>query len=126
MPASGKIIYGFGGRDMTGKKRQGITIKTRSSSLVTAPSQGRVTFVGKFRDYGHMVIIKPTEGYHILVAGMGKTNVTLHQNLLKGEPIGKMQDGAGYDNIYLEMRHHRKTINPSSWLKKMTHIASRK
>ena len=57
MPASGKIIYGFGGRDMTGKKRQGITIKTRSSSLVTAPSQGRVTFVGKFRDYGHMVIL---------------------------------------------------------------------
>ena len=117
MPVSGKIMYGFGAKDMTGKSRQGITLRSRGGSVVASPSQGEVIFVGKFRDYGHMVIVKPTENYHILVAGLGSSTVTLGQKIIKGEPIGRMPAGIGQNNLYLEMRKNRTPVNPMPWLR---------
>ncbi|MEM6603716.1 MAG: peptidoglycan DD-metalloendopeptidase family protein [Pseudomonadota bacterium] len=126
MPASGKVIYGFGARDLTGKKRLGMTIRTRASGIVTTPSRGQVIFVGKFRDYGHMVIVKPTDKYHILVAGLGRTDVVVGQNIIKGEPVGRMPKGSGFKNLYLEMRKNKKPIDPVIWLKRYTQLAEAK
>ena len=124
-PVVGQMIYGYGAKDMTGKQRQGITIRTKASGIVTSPSAGEVIYVGKFRDYGYMVIVKPTEDYHILVAGLGATDVSLGQNLMRGEPVGRMPTGAGDKNLYLEMRRKKQPIDPAPWLMNHTQMANK-
>lgn len=118
MPAPGKVVYGFGARDLTGKIREGMTILTRSANVVTAPTQGEVLYVGQFRDYGKMVILKLSDGYHVLLAGLGNTLVSVGQNVIKGEPLGRMSRSAGRKNLYFELRKHKKPIDPTPWLKR--------
>lgn len=124
-PVVGQMIYGYGAKDMTGKMRQGLTIRTKAAGIVTSPSSGEVIYVGKFRDYGYMVIVKPTEDYHILVAGLGSTDVSLGQKLMKGEPVGSMPKGAGDKNLYLEMRRQKQPIDPAPWLMNHTQMANK-
>lgn len=116
MPVAGNIVYNFGAKDMTGKVRSGLTIRTRSKGIVASPVQGEIIFSGKFRDYNHVVIIKITEDYHIFVAGLGAVDVSLGQKIMRGEPVGRMPAGAGQSNLYLEMRHNRQPIDPMPWL----------
>ena len=116
-PVRGKIITVYGETTRTGSHARGITIKTRSNAQVIAPFDGVVLFAGSFRGYGQLLIIQHGGGYHTLLAGIERIDVSVNQNLLAGEPVGLMSKDKD-PNLYLELRKDGQPVNPLPWLAK--------
>jgi murein hydrolase activator len=116
VPASGRLVRGYGQNDELGVQSKGLTFETRSAAQVVTPFDGRVLFAGPFRGYGQIVILEHGDGYHSLLAGIDRIDVTVGQWLVAGEPVGLMPQGADKPRLYLELRHDGQPINPSPWL----------
>jgi septal ring factor EnvC (AmiA/AmiB activator) len=123
LPAQGKRIKRFGDPDATGSTLKGISLETRSEARITAPADGWVVYAGEFRSYGQLLIINAGGGYHILLAGMSRIDVSLGQFVLAGEPIAVMGNTAtpsrGDDSsrpiLYVEFRKDGRPIDPDPW-----------
>lgn len=143
LPVGGKEVVSFGTSDSAGGKTQGITIAAQPGAVVSAPSDGWVSFAGPFRSFGQLLIINAGGGYYVLLAGMERINVSLGQFVLAGEPVaimGQARSGAGDsdkagagtpDNaeatgggradahpgpaLYIEFRKDGGAIDPTPW-----------
>jgi septal ring factor EnvC (AmiA/AmiB activator) len=124
MPAKGREIRRYGDAEIAGGTAKGISLQTRSEARITAPSDGWVVYAGEFRSYGQLLIINTGGGYHVLLAGMSRIDVSLGQFVLAGEPIAVMgSSGApsqsGDDNsrpvLYVEFRKDGRPIDPDPW-----------
>ncbi len=118
-PVEGKLASRYGEASQTageaGLLAKGITITARAGAQVVAPFDGIVAFAGPFRGYGQLLIIEHSEGYHTLLAGMGRIDGVVGQRVLAGEPIGVMED-SGAPSLYVELRRDGQPINPLPWL----------
>jgi len=126
LPVSGTFARRFGDDDGTGAPLNGDILRTQSGAIVTAPVDGTVLYAGPFRSYGQLLILNPGDGYHIVLAGMDRLNVSLGQTVLAGEPVGMMGearlasiaasalDGA-VPELYVEFRKDGKPIDPRHW-----------
>ena len=114
-PVVGRIAGKYGEKTDGGLARKGLTISTRQGAQVTATYDGTVAFAGKFRGYGLLLIIEHGEGYHSLLAGMARIDVSQGQQLIAGEPVGIMGDD-GDPVLYVELRRDGQPINPLPWL----------
>ena len=116
-PVAGRVVGLYGQAMDTGMTRKGILIRTRLVAQVVAPHDGRVMFAGPFRGYGRLLIIEHGEGYHSLLAGLGRIDATLGQSVLAGEPVGLMGSANGNKpELYVEFRRNGQPINPLPWL----------
>lgn len=123
-PVAGSLSAKFGEAadptDTAGLRTKGITIKAAAGSQVIAPFDGVVAFAGAFRGYGQLLIIEHSEGYHTLLAGIGRIDGEVGQRVLAGEPVGVMAnsetDGASSASLYVELRRDGQPINPLPWL----------
>jgi septal ring factor EnvC (AmiA/AmiB activator) len=124
LPAQGRQIHGFGDPDAAGTTLKGISLQTREEARITAPADGWVVYAGPFRSYGQLLIINAGGGYHILLAGMSRIDVSLGQFVLAGEPIAVMGSAAasvssGKDNsrpvLYVEFRKDGRPVDPGPW-----------
>src|SRR5690606_29890862 len=89
-PVAGTVLRDFGAQDSFGGTTQGRSIATRANAQVVAPVDGWVVYAGPFRSYGQVLILNAGDGYHILLAGMDRTNVEQGQFVLAGEPVATM------------------------------------
>jgi murein hydrolase activator len=123
LPAQGRRVKRFGDADATGSTLKGISLQTRSEARITAPADGWVVYAGEFRSYGQLLIINAGGGYHVLLAGMSRIDVSLGQFVLAGEPIAVMGNAAapsqGEDSsrpvLYVEFRKDGRPIDPDPW-----------
>lgn len=126
MPVSGRVVSRFGQNDDLGQSAQGDTVATQSGAIVTSPANGDILYAGPFRSYGQLLILDAGDGYHIVLAGMDRINVTPGQAVLAGEPIGAMAnlqlatvssdfDSVAAGRLYVEFRKDGATINPAPW-----------
>ncbi len=114
-PVAGKYGEAAGTAEDAGLRAKGITINARAGAQVVAPYDGIVAFAGPFRGYGQLLIIEHSEGYHSLLAGMGRIDLTVGQRVVAGEPIGLMNENAS-SSLYVELRRDGQPINPLPWL----------
>ena len=126
LPVSGQFAKRFGEDDGAGSSLKGDILRTQSGAIVTAPVDGTVLYAGPFRSYGQLLILNPGDGYHIVLAGLDRLNVSLGQSVLAGEPVGMMGearlasiaastlDGA-VPELYVEFRKDGKPIDPKLW-----------
>ena len=114
-PVSGIMLRRFGEKSPLGLVSDGWLIKTRSNALVTAPADGRVEFADDFRKNGRVIILSHKNSYYSVLTGLATTDVLLGQDVLAGEPIGRMPDGRA--EMYLELRRGTKAINPAKLFK---------
>ncbi len=117
IPARGHFVSKFNETTALGLTTKGIVIETRATAQIVAPYDGRVAFAGRFREYGLLLIIDHGEGYHTLLAGVGRIDVLLDQRVLAGEPVGVMESFAeAKPRLYVELRRDGHPINPLPWL----------
>jgi septal ring factor EnvC (AmiA/AmiB activator) len=124
LPAQGKRLKRFGEADGVGGTLRGISLQTRGEARIIAPTDGWVVYAGPFRSYGNLLIINAGGGYHVLLAGMGRIDVSLGQFVLAGEPVAVMgaalQAGQGKNDnsrpvLYVEFRKDGRPIDPGPW-----------
>jgi septal ring factor EnvC (AmiA/AmiB activator) len=125
-PVTGRVARRFGDDDGNGGVMHGDTVTTQSGAIVTAPSDGDVLYAGPFRSYGQLLILNAGDGYHVVLAGMGRISVAAGQSVLAGEPIGAMSEArvastsaSGNENaapeLYVEFRKDGKPVDPAPW-----------
>lgn len=122
LPAQGKRVKGFGDADAAGGTLKGISLQTRPEARITAPADGWVVYAGEFRSYGQLLIINAGGGYHVLLAGLSRIDVSLGQFVLAGEPIAVMGNSAAPSQgdslrpvLYVEFRKDGRPIDPDPW-----------
>ena len=127
LPAKGRKLRKYNETVNSGVKSKGLFIATRPEARIIAPAAGVVEYAGKFRSYGQLIILNVGEGYHILLAGLGKIDVQYGQRVLAGEPVGRMDSkpsrgtliAAAMESsspvLYIEFRKDNGTVDPAPW-----------
>lgn len=125
LPVVGEFSKRFGEDDGMGSQLKGDILRTQSGAIVTAPADGTVLYAGPFRSYGQLLILSPGDGYHIVLAGMDRLNVSIGQAVLAGEPVGIMGEArlaslaattvGAVPELYVEFRKDGKPIDPKHW-----------
>lgn len=129
-PARGRVVAGYGQAGTGGQPNRGLLLQTRPQAQIVAPFDGQIAFAGPFRGYGRILIIEHGEGYHTLLAGLGRIDVSTGQIVTTGEPIatageaGSESDSPldfspaipGEPVLYVELRYRGQPINPLPWL----------
>lgn len=111
MPVAGEVTTRYGQADAFGGTSRGLTFKGRSGAVVVAPYDGSVLFAGPFKGYGLILIVEHANGYHSLLAGLGRIDSQVGQRVLTGEPVGAMATD-GSQSLYFELRRGGQPINP--------------
>ncbi|WP_448189430.1 peptidoglycan DD-metalloendopeptidase family protein [Azospirillum sp. sgz301742] len=113
LPAGGRVAARYGEQDRFGGTSRGVTISARPGTPVLAPYAGSVMFAGPFRGYGQILIVEHSNGYHSLIAGLGRIDTSVGKHVSTGEPVGLMPSPAdGTPDLYFELRRHGQPINP--------------
>nr|WP_255699846.1 peptidoglycan DD-metalloendopeptidase family protein [Jiella avicenniae] len=125
-PVLGRQIIGFGEKDDIGRSSTGASFASRAGDVVVAPADSRVLYAGLFRSYGELLILDAGDGYHIVLAGMDRIDVSSGQFVSAGEPVALMgarrvasvqvaEFGAAEPALYVEFRKDGKPVDPSPW-----------
>ena len=126
LPVAGRFARRFGNDDGNGGVMLGDMVATQSAAIVTAPADGTILYAGPFRSYGQLLILDAGDGYHVVLAGMGRISVGTGQAVIAGEPVGAMGEArvasasaSGGETrtpeLYVEFRKDGKPVDPAPW-----------
>jgi len=124
IPSPGPVLRRFGATLASGGRTNGMTFAAASGARVGSPGPGFVQYVGPVKGWGVIVILRLAGGYHLVLAGMDKTSVTVGQSVAAGEAVGFMPDsrqsegGKAARELYLEVRNQGVPVDPGHWLNK--------
>lgn len=110
-PVRGRLVVRYGEKTALGLKSDGWRIRTRNDALVMAPADGVVKFADNFRGFGKVIIMSHKNGYNTVMTNMGSIDALVGQEVLAGEPIGRMDPNR--PEMYLEVRRGNNSVDPS-------------
>lgn len=116
-PVEGALIRAWGSVGPSGQAERGHSYQTAPNATIVSPWHGTIAYAGLFRGYGVILIVETSDGYHWLIAGMGRLDVGPGQAVRAGEPVGTATKG-GPDKplVYVELRRGGQPIDPGPWL----------
>ncbi len=128
-PTAGPIVRRFGEALASGGRSNGLTFAAGGGAKVASPGPGFVQYVGPVKGWGVILILRLAGGYHLVLAGLDKTSVSVGQSVAAGQTVGWMPDsrqsaGGGTDGgkatreLYLEVREQGAPVDPGRWLNK--------
>lgn len=115
LPVRGRVVVRFGEKTALGLKSDGWRVRTRGDALVMAPADGVIKFADSFRGFGRVVIMSHKNGYNTVMTNLGNIDVALGQEVLAGEPIGRMNPDK--PEMYLEVRRGNSAVDPARLFK---------
>ena len=120
-PVSGTLVRGFGDATDSGPST-GLSYHAAPRARVFAPCAGRIVFAGPFRSFGQLVIVDCGGGYHFVLAGFERIDLTVGQRVTSGTPVGVMpgwdpRTGGGRPALYVELRRSGQAVNPAPFLR---------
>ncbi len=130
IPTPGPIVRRFGQALSSGGRSNGVTFAAAGGARVASPGPGYVQYVGPVKGWGVILILRLAGGYHLVLAGLDRTNVSVGQSVAAGEAVGFMPEGrqpdkgaSGRDTkapqeLYLEVREQGAPVDPGRWLNK--------
>jgi septal ring factor EnvC (AmiA/AmiB activator) len=125
-PVSGAPIRRFKDRWPGQARSEGWSWRTNTGQVVLSPSEGRVDYVGPLKGWGLVLILRLAGAYHLVLAGLGASNVAIGSEVSAGEPIGRMAGRAGVKDkgtappeLYLEVRKGDAPVDPARWLQRV-------
>ena len=122
-PTQGPIVRRFGDTLASGGRANGVTIAARRGAQVASPGSAVVQYVGPVKGWGVILILRLAGGYHLVLAGLDRTSVSVGQSVAAGQSVGSMPDGRQSEGrspsaeLYLEVREQGVPVNPGRWLK---------
>lgn len=114
LPVAGRVVSGFGEINPTGYRERGIRFAVESSARVVAPAAGKVTFAGRYRSFGNIVIIEHGNGWATLVTGIERLAVEAGAQVRLGAAIGNA--GEEEPEIMVELRRNGRVIDIAALL----------
>ena len=117
-PVKGRIRHLFGSRRQGQVSWKGIVIDGAEGDPVNTIAPGRVLYADWLRGFGLVAIVDHGEGY---MSVYGHNQALLKQagdDVSQGERIALVGRSGGqeYPNLYFEIRHKGKALNPKAWL----------
>ena len=116
VPSGGHVEIRFGDPDVLGEQSDGVRIRSQAEAPVVAPLSGTVRFAAELGSYGRTLILEHSGGYHSVIAGIGRVDVAVGQDVLMGETLGSMpvpQNGhTDTVSLYYELRQFGRPIDP--------------
>jgi murein hydrolase activator len=109
LPARGRIVAGFGELNPTGYRERGIRLAVAPSASIVAPAAGTITYAGRYRSYGNIMIIDHGGGWTTLITNIAELGVARGANVAQGAFIGRA--GADAPEIMIELRRYGRTID---------------
>ena len=86
---------------------------------MVAPRAGKVVFVGPFRGYGLIMILQHANGFHSFMAGFGRIDAEMGQDVVAGEPLGVLPvKPGGRPELYFEWRRGDEPVDPMGGLQR--------
>ncbi len=132
LPVQGNLTATFGEPDPWDRPGRGLTFEAPAFAQVRAPWDGTVRYAGPLIDYDLVVVLEPEEGTLIVLAGLGRTDLTVGEAVLAGEPLGDLggpvpssddflleattdRDAIGVERLYMELRRGGAAVDPAPW-----------
>ena len=116
-PVAGDVLNRFGDKLSGGSTAEWVSFETRAEAQVIAPVGGTVEYARPFRSYGSMLILRTSDGYHVILTGMSRIYVSEGQSVNAGEPVGLMPDRTDPPpELTLELRLGDRVLNPAEWM----------
>jgi septal ring factor EnvC (AmiA/AmiB activator) len=109
LPARGKLLSGFNELNATGYRERGVRIALADDMRVVAPAAGTISFAGRYRSYGQIVIIEHGNGWNSLITNLGSTQVKKGQAVKEGAVLGSAKSGA--PEIGIELRKNGRVMD---------------
>jgi len=123
MPVKGKIVSRFGSyknyKFNVTNFRSGIDIQADKGEPIRAVCDGKVLFANWFKGYGNMVIIDHGDSFYTVYAHIEDIFKSKGDAVETGEVVATVGDSGSLNGpeLYFEVRHHGKPIDPLKWLK---------
>ena len=114
-PVSGAPERRFGEAGGGSAHAKGWTWAAEPSASVVSPVGGRVDYAGPLKGWGLVVILRVGD-HHVVLAGLSNVGADTGSTVTAGEPIGRMADGPGRPELYLEVRRGATPLDPARWL----------
>ncbi len=110
-------FYYYKGKKIDEQVHLGIDLASLANSPVQAANNGRVIFAKRNGIYGLAVVLDHGQGLATLYAHLNAAEVTLNQEVKKGDIIGYTgQSGlAGGDHLHFGLMVNGVTVNPVEW-----------
>lgn len=89
------------------RKDQGVNFKAQAGTLITAPRDGEVVYVGELANYGRVVLINHDQQYKSILLAPAEWKVFVGQKVIKGDPLGTLLTAANDlpgQEVYFEVR----------------------
>lgn len=117
------VTSGFGTRNHPVLKRVlkhgALDLRAKVGTKVMSAKDGVVTYAGRARGYGNVIIIKHANGYETRYAHLSRISVRRGQKITQNQIIG-LSGATGRvtgPHLHFEIRKNGKTLNPLEYLK---------
>ncbi|MFN3620871.1 murein hydrolase activator EnvC family protein [Sphingorhabdus sp.] len=114
LPAKGKLVSGFSELTTTGYRERGIRLAVAQSSRVIAPAAGSISFAGRYRSYGQIVIVEHGNGWTTLITNLDSVQVGKGQKVDQGSLLGRA--GKDVPEIGVELRKNGRFVDIAALL----------
>ncbi len=117
-PVKGKIISDYGSHG-AGQYNDGINIAGKKGSAILAAEAGQVVYAdNELKGYGHLILLKHSNGWITAYAHNDKLLVKKRQKVTKGQKIATMGSSGNVSSpqLHFEIRYKTKVVNPKKYL----------
>jgi septal ring factor EnvC (AmiA/AmiB activator) len=114
-PVVGRMEPGDGAPEGA-PRAPGISFLAPPGAQVVAPADTQVLFAGPYHKDGIVLILHGVGGYDLVLAGLERVDVRAGDQVLAGEPVGRMPRSGTEMRLYFEVRQNGKGTSPAPWL----------
>jgi len=114
LPARGAVVSGFNELNTTGYRERGVRMAVDPGTPIVAPAGGKVTFAGRYRSYGQIVIIEHGNGWNTVITNLDAVQVAKDQKVAQGAVLGTTGEESA--EIGVELRKNGRVMDIAALL----------
>ena len=114
LPAAGQVVAGFSELNVNGYRERGIRLAVYQAARIVAPAGGTISFAGRYRSYGNIVIIEHGKGWNSLITNLDSVEVAKSQKIDQGALLGRA--GKNGPEIGVELRKNSRVMDIAAML----------